>query len=262
MRRDCGVGATTVTPAKALQLNMIYAGVASIERTGVALDFNHRGLTYIDGRTEGRVTTEHYLANAAWGRLYLLTVRTTRDANGNATGTLTRTIVGSRGWGDARILTYSKPYLYVLTDGGAFRRYTVGRTYAASKLVTLSRTGWGGVRTLSRGVPWIVGTNSRGADLVDDVFISLNSAGQLVEYHVPQYDPTKYRRYTLASSGWRGMKYAAAGACETGDARPLLGITRTGEAYGYMDADDTDLSGKDIRSAGRLATGWFGSFSD
>ena len=146
--------------------------------------------------------------------------------------------------------------LYGVTTGGGLRRYAISSTYGLSGAGTIATSGWGGVKSLAYGGWW---KTPRG---VAEDFVALTDSGAVKAYVIPRHRPKSLTQHTLITTGWGMFDHLAAGECSTGRARTLAAAKPNGEVYAYLDADGNDQSGTDIRSAGRVATGWTGLIAD
>jgi hypothetical protein len=199
-------------------------------------------------RTTGRdPLVENYLGVMEAGDLVHVTVTIRGAATGNPTFT-TAYHSPWPGWGTVRSLTASGPYLYALIGTG-LHRYQVNTAFEPVKRVAVNTTGWSTLRTMSYS-----GTANLDGGTADGVLMT-TSGGALIEYVFPQAGPSRWLKGTLAPSGWQVFKHVSAGGCD-GTARNIVGITPTGVAHNYIDANRFDLSGADIRRTGQVASDW------
>ena len=183
-------------------------------------------------------------------------------------------------------------YYVVRPDGALLDLHREGRlrpngtwkyTQSTTVLVT---SGWGGVRILGYGYPYLYAVSGdslvrwkatyangyvpiepvtvaatgfasvrtlsvgRVVDLGGgrqaDALLTTLASGALVQLTVPYDTPTAMTSTTLKATGFGSYTSLGTGWCETGDGLAMLGITDKGKAYVYYDADATDGSGADI----------------
>lgn len=168
-----------------------------------------------------------------------------------------RDTVIATGWGQVRLMVASGPYLYAVTTEGALRRYAVTAEQRVQPTGTIATTGWQSVRSLAYGGWWKLPDGDTAEDLV-----ALTAGGGVRAYVVPRKSPKQLTSRALATRGWGSFIHLAAGECRSGTGRSLAAVTGAGAVHAYLDADGNDQSGADIRSAGRVATGWRGLIAD
>lgn len=249
----CRAAMTVVRPDGTLAMGVVQGRKGTLYSTGHRLGYLPRAIAYLGTTTNGGVSIDRFLAIDPAGRMHRIAVTERSSAGG--TVSVSDQVV-ARGWGSIRLMVASGPYLYGVTTGGGLRRYAISSTYGLSGAGTIATSGWGGVKSLAYGGWW---KTPRG---VAEDFVALTDSGAVKAYVIPRQRPKALTQRTLITTGWGMFDHLAAGECSTGRARTLAAAKPNGEVYAYLDADGNDQSGTDIRSAGRVATGWTGLIAD
>ncbi|GAB95543.1 hypothetical protein BJY21_001105 [Kineosphaera limosa] len=253
----CRAAVTIVRPDTTLAMGVVQGTKPTVYSTGHQLGYEPTAIAFL-GNTKSagdRVSVDRFLAVDGSGRLHRLTA-TTRTTEGSASTAVDDTVVAT-GWGSVRLMVATGPYLYAVTEAGALRRYAISADYRVEPAGVVATSGWGGVRSLAYGGWWKLPGDDVGEDLV-----AITGSGALTAYVVPRKSPQNVTRRTLASSGWGNYRHVAAGECSTGEGRSLAAVTPSGQVHAFLDADGNDQSGRDIRSTGRVASGWRGLVAD
>lgn len=261
MPKDCGA-LTTIVAEKALRFGIIDGAKAEVVDAGLTLDFQPRAATYVVSSTNRGITVRRLLATSTEGGLYLITLQDRLDAATKkpvTTSTVTR--IGT-GWGDVRLLVSSYPYVYGVNDAGALKRYQMTKSWGITSAGTIRKSGWTQVVSLSRGDLWNLGKNARGQTRYGDDIVGVLSTGAVRAYLIPRDSYQALAVFTLVKKGWGSYAHLSVGSCDTGKSRPLVAITKDGQAQAYLDVNGDDQRGTDIRWVGVLGRGWTGLFAD
>ncbi len=261
MPKDCGA-LTTIVADNALRFGIIDGAKAEVVDAGLALEFQPRAVTYVVSSTNRGVTVRRLLATSTDGGLYLITLQDRLDATTKkqiTTSTVTR--IGT-GWGDVRLLVSSYPYVYGVNDAGALKRYQMTKAWGITSAGTIRRSGWTQVVSLSRGDLWNLGKNARGQTRYGDDIVGVLSTGAVRAYLIPRDTYQSLAVFTLVNRGWGNYAHLSVGSCDSGKSRPLVAITKDGQAQTYLDVNGDDQRGTDIRWVGVLGRGWTGLFAD
>lgn len=254
--QTCRAAMTLVRPDTTLAMGVVQGRTGTLYSTGHKLGFTPKAMAYLGTTTNRGITIDRFLVTDPQGRLHRVAV-TERPASGGASSVSVTDETIGRGWGSVRVMVATGPYLYGVTTLGGLRRYAISRTFEVSGAGTIATSGWSGVTSLAYGGWWRVGARDAAEDIV-----ALTRSGAVKAYMIPRATPKQFTQRTLIARGWGMFSHLAAGECQTGKARTLAALKPDGQVYAYLDANADDQSGKDIRWAGRAATGWTGLASD
>lgn len=261
MPKNCGV-LTTIVADRALRFGIIDGPTGQTVDAGLTLDFQPRAATFVVSSTNRGITVRRLLATSTDGGLFLITLQDRLDARTKqqiTTSTVARIGVG---WGGVRLLVSSYPYVYGVNDAGALKRYQMTRSWGIVSAGTVRASGWAQVTSLSRGDLWNLGRNARGQTRYGDDIVGVLSTGALRAYLIPRDNYQSIAAFTLVSRGWGGFAHMSVGSCDAGSSRPLVAITKDGQAHAYLDRNGDDQRGTDIRWVGMLDRGWTGLLAD
>lgn len=261
MPKDCGA-LTTIVADKALRFGIIDGATGEVVDAGLTLDFQPRAATYVVSSTNRGITVRRLLATSSDGGLYLITLQDRLNAATKKPVTTSTVARIGTGWGDVRLLVSSYPYVYGVNDAGALKRYQVTKSWSITSAGIIRKSGWTQVVSLSRGDLWNIGKNARGQTRYGDDIVGVLSTGAVRAYLIPRDTYQSLAAFTLVQKGWGGYAHLSVGSCDSGKARPLVAITKDGQAQAYLDVNGDDQRGGDIRWVGVLGRGWTGLFAD
>lgn len=251
----CRTAVTVVRPGGAMSLGVVEGDTGRLYPTGASLAYDPVAIAFVKTSTNRGITTDQFLATDEAGRLHEVVVTARGGAEGEETVSVADTVAG-RGWQGIRYFVAGGPYLYALTETGGLKRYAVSSTLEVTSAGTIATRGWGDVTSLAYGGWWKLPKGEVADDLV-----GATGSGRLSAYVVPRDDPDGITSRLLEARGWGAFSHVAVGSCP-GKARSLVGIKPDGSVHAFVDADGNDQSGDDIRSEGRVATGWTGRIAD
>jgi hypothetical protein len=245
------------------------AGEATTVKRGPGrLGYQPRDVAFAH-HVDGQVATAP-VARAATSRSYWFTLSGSqlrevtevdrRDAHGRLISAKYYTRIVHKHWEGARQIAIgrNRAYLYVLTNTDQLLRYRLkrkdGNTVARYDQVV--GFGFGTIGTFE----YTRTTTALGASI--DVFLATDAdTGALVEFAIPEDDPTSYSRRVLADTGWWDMRSAGRRASclnpkngDTYDA--IVAVDITGAVRLWTDRDGTDGDGQDIVEWGVLKPSW------
>ncbi|HMM97349.1 hypothetical protein [Phycicoccus sp.] len=248
---DCGVIFHRAT-AGALYYGTVVGGRAGAGTVG-ALTFGSSTETPVAMAYVRTLSTapqsEQYIATLADGSLWEVLAPLASDA-------VTTRMISTGGWGAMReLVTGDSSYIYGLTTSGGLYRYTLSTGGVIRSAGSIATGGWGGVRSLT----WAGGGTFYGGKV--DSLVALSASGALMEYLI-RTDTRAPRGFVLRSSGWGGFQRISVGACTKSSSRPISGVTPLGDLYAYLDTNGFNLTGSDIRGAGKVGHGFVGLLFD
>lgn len=171
------------------------------------------------------------------------------------------TRVVRKNWAGARQISIGqdRDYLYALTNTDQLLRYrlTGNDGNANAKLDQVVGVGFGTIGTFeyTRSVNDDDGVRS-------DVFLATDAdSGELLEFTIPQEDPTAYTRTVLQETGWTDMvsvgRLASCLNPKTGRSYDgIVGVDLEGTVRLWTDRDSRDGQGDDIAGRGVLKNDW------
>ncbi|TWD79856.1 hypothetical protein FB561_0922 [Kribbella amoyensis] len=187
------------------------------------------------------------------GKLYLLK-RVIRRTDGVWRVTEQTTTPLASGFAGTRILVGGPGSYYYRVAGKSLYRFQTVFGDGAPRITTpvlMPGTAWNTVKTLK-----YQRTGGTAAAPIHVLFGG-KTTGELKEWQVSEKDPAKITSKVVRPSGFNQFTSINAGFCSSRpNGRSLLGITATGSASIYFDANEKDGLGSDIKGGSLGALNW------
>jgi hypothetical protein len=184
-----------------------------------------------------------------------------RDGSGVLVSSEYTTRVVRNNWAGARQISIGqdRDFLYVLTNTDQLLRYRLtGKDgNAAAKFDQVVGLGFAAIGTFEYTRRF-----TDDAGVRSDVFLATDAeSGELLEFTIPQDDPTAYTRTVLQPLGWTDMRSVGrlASCLNPKSGRSydgIVGVDLEGTVRLWTDRDSRDGLGNDIFARGVLKDGW------
>jgi hypothetical protein len=233
-----------------------------------ALGYQPRDLAYPHYAGAGLATAAHraaritsYWFTLSGNQLSEVTEVDRRDKRGVLVSAEYFTRVVRKNWAGARQISIGedRDYLYALTNTDQLLRYRLtgkdGNTNAVLDQVV-------GVGFAAIGTWEYTRSFTDDAGARSDVFLATDAdSGELLEFTIPQDDPTSYTRTVLQETGWTDLRSAGrlASCLNPTSGRSydgIVGVDLEGTVRLWTDRDSRDGLGDDIVGRGVLKDAW------